>query len=329
VTFTKRQFLEFAAASVAAPPIFGSASRLAAQTSYPSRAIEIVIPLPPGGPTDTAPRIFIEHLRPLLNATFVPVNKPGAGGAIAAEYVHRSTPDGHTILATSNPTLSVKAALDKKLPYRLDDFTALGMYATDVGILAARRELGINTVEELIARARSNPDEFSYASAGQGTVTHISAEIFKSVTNIKLLHVPHRGSGPATQAVLGGHVPILSSSYSAAAPLIEGGQIVPLITTAAKRLPDLPDVPTMTEKGLGDVALNIWMGFFVPAQTPKPTVDMLTDAIAKVASDPAIAALLTRARISPTYGDPSSTTALLEHERQLVNRLSENVPLGE
>jgi tripartite-type tricarboxylate transporter receptor subunit TctC len=328
-SFTRRGFLQFAAAPVVAPAVFASRSEVAAQTNYPSRPIEIVIPLPPGGPTDTAPRIFIEHLRPLLKATFVPVNKPGAGGAIAAEYVHRSSPDGHTILATSNPTLSVKAALDKKLPYRLEDFAALGMYATDVGIFAARRDLDIKTVEDLIARARRSPDELSYASAGQGTVTHISAEIFKSVADIKLLHVPHRGSGPATQAVLGGHVPLISSSYSAAAPLIEGGQIVPLITTAAKRLPDLPDVPTMAEKGLGDVALNIWMGFFVSAQTPTPILDLLTRAISKVAYDPAVTALLTRARMSPEYGDPASAAALLEHERQLVSRLAEKVQLGE
>jgi tripartite-type tricarboxylate transporter receptor subunit TctC len=212
----RRTFLKLSTAWLFLP-----CSELSAQAPYPGRPIEIVIPLPPGGPTDAAPRIFIEYLRPLLKATFVPVNKPGAGGAIAADYVNRSPPDGYTILATSNPTLSVKAALDKNPLYKLEDFAPLGMYASDVGILAARRDLGIRTIDDLVARAQSSPDELNYASAGQGTVSHISIELLKTVTNVRLLHVPFRGSGPAVQAILGGHVHLISSAYSAAAPLIE------------------------------------------------------------------------------------------------------------
>ena len=212
----KRMFL-----LLATLPLILPASELAAQPAFPSRPIEVVIPFPPGGPTDTAPRILLEHLRSLLKATMVPISKVGAGGAIGVEYVHRSMPDGHTILATSNPALSVKTAIDKKVPYKIEDFAAIGMYATDVGILAARRELGIKTIDDLIARAKKNPDELSYASAGQGTVSHVSAELFKTATDVKILHVPHRGSGPAVQAVLGGHVPLISAAFSSIAPLIE------------------------------------------------------------------------------------------------------------
>ena len=169
----------------------------------------MVIAFPPGGPADTAPRIAIEYLRPVLNnANLVPVNKPGAGGGIAAEYVARSKPDGHTILATGNSTLSVKTAIDKKSSYRIEDLAPLGMYAVDVGILAAQPTLSIDTIEELIEHARKNPDRLSFASAGQGTTTHISAELFKHAAGIKMLHVPFRGSGPAAQAMLGGHVPL-------------------------------------------------------------------------------------------------------------------------
>jgi tripartite-type tricarboxylate transporter receptor subunit TctC len=302
---------------------------LAAQTTFPNRPIEVIISFPPGGPTDTAPRILIEFLRPALRGSLVPMNKPGAGGAIAAEYVHRSTPDGHTILATSNPTLSVKAALDKNLPYKIEDFAAIGMYATDFGVLAARRDLGIKTIDELIARAKQSPEALSYASAGQGTVTHISAELFKSLAGINILHVPHRGSGPAAQAILGGHVSLLSSAYSAAAPLIESGHIVPLITTSPKRLPELPDVPTVAERGMPQVELNIWMGLFVPIETPRPIVTMLTDALAESAKDPALHTLLTRARLTPRYGDPASTIALLRREREAVSQLAQKTPLGE
>ncbi|HEY0569482.1 MAG TPA: tripartite tricarboxylate transporter substrate binding protein [Xanthobacteraceae bacterium] len=320
----RRNFLKAAGASA-----FFPWSLAAAQPAFPSGPIEVVISFPPGGPTDTAPRILMEFLRPILKTTMVPVNKTGAGGAIAAEYVHRSTPDGHTLLATSNPSLSVKAAIDKKLPYQIEDFAALGMYATDFGVLAARRELGINTVDELITRAKQKPDELSYASAGQGTVTHISTELFKSNADIQLLHVPHRGSGPAAQAILGGHVSLLSSAYSAAAPLIESGKIVPLITTAPKRLPEMPDVPTVSERGMAEVELNIWMGLFVPATTPAAIVNTLTSAIAQASNDPTLVGLLKRAGLAPSYGDPASTIALLQKERSVVSRLAEKVQFGE
>jgi tripartite-type tricarboxylate transporter receptor subunit TctC len=160
-------------------------------------------------------------------------------------------------------------------------------------------------------------------------VTHISAELFKSLADIEILHVPHRGSGPAAQAILGGHVSLLSSAYSAAAPLIESGKIVPLITTAPKRLADLPDVPTVSERGMPEVELNIWMGLFVPSKTPPEIVRTLTSAVAQASNDPAIAALLTRARLTPSYGDPAATLALLQKERTVVSHLAQKVQFGE
>jgi tripartite-type tricarboxylate transporter receptor subunit TctC len=321
----RRTFIKLSAA-----PVLLSCTPLGAQTAFPNRPIEVVISFPPGGPTDTAPRILTEFLRPgLKGASFVPLNKAGAGGGIAAEYVHRSPPDGHTILATSNPALSVKSALDKNLSYKIEDFAAIGMYATDFGVLAAHRDLGIKTIDELIARAKQNPEALNYASAGMGTVTHISTELFKSLAGVNILHVPHRGSGPAAQAILGGHVKLLSSAYSAAAPLIESGHIVPLITTAPKRLADLPDVPTVTERGMPEVELNIWMGLFVPIETPRAIVASLTDALAEAVKDPTLNTLLTRARLTPHYGDPAATIALLQKERTIVAQLAQKTPLGE
>jgi tripartite-type tricarboxylate transporter receptor subunit TctC len=315
---------------LSAAPVLLSWTPLSAQTAFPNRPIEVVISFPPGGPTDTAPRILIEYLRPLLKgASLVPLNKAGAGGGIAAEYVNRSTPDGHTILATSNPALSVKSAIEKNLSYKIEDFAAIGMYATDFGILAAQRDLGIKTIDELIARAKQSPEGLNYASAGMGTVTHISTELFKTLAGINILHVPHRGSGPAAQAILGGHVKLLSSAYSAAAPLIESGHIVPLITTAPKRLAELPDVPTVAERGMPEVELNIWMGLFVPTETPRTIVTTLTDALAEAAKDPAFNALLTRARLTPRYGDPAATIALLQKERTVVSQLAQKTKLGE
>jgi tripartite-type tricarboxylate transporter receptor subunit TctC len=313
----------------AAAPLALLPSRLAAQTAWPGGPIELIVPFPPGGPTDTAPRIALEHLQPFLdNATLVIMNKPGAGGSVACEHVARSKPDGDTVLATSNPPLSVRTAIEKKAAYKIEDFTPLGMYAVDVGILVARPQLGIKTIEELIERARQNPDELSYASAGPGTVTHVSTELFKHAAGIKMVHVPFRGSGPAVQAILGGHVPLMSSAYSAAKPLVERNDVIALVTTAPRRLPDLPNVPTLAEKGFGGSEVNIWMGFFMPAATPQPIVQKFINAVAGASRKPALKAAIENAGMILEYGGPARVGELLRQEHANVTKLAEAVDLG-
>jgi tripartite-type tricarboxylate transporter receptor subunit TctC len=320
----RRTFLQMAATV----PLF-LPSRLAAQTAWPSAPLELIVPFPPGGPTDTAPRIALEHLQPGLDhATLVIVNKPGAGGGVACEQVARSKPDGYTVLATSNPPLSVRTAIDKKATYKIEDFTPLGMYAVDVGILVARPQLGIRTIEELIELAKQKPDDLSYGSAGQGTVTHVSTELFKHSAGIKMVHVPFRGSGPVAQAILGGHVPIMSSAYSAAKPLIERGDVVPLFTTGSRRLADLPNVPTLAEKGFGGAELNIWMGFFMPAATPQPIVQKFINAVAQASRKPALKTAIENTGMIFEYGDPARVDQLLRQEHAKVAKLAEIVDLG-
>jgi len=321
----RRSFLQLAAAASVLLP----ATKVSAQSIFPSGPIELVIPFPPGGPTDTAPRIAIDYLRPLLNnATLVPMNKPGAGGGVAAEYVARSKPDGQIILATSNPPLSVRTAIEKKASYKIEDFAPLGMYAVDVGLLVAAPAVGIRSIEELIERARNNPDQLSYGSAGAGTVTHVSTELLKRAAGIKLVHVPFRGSGPAVQAILGGHVPLVSTAYSAIKPLVERGDVVPLVTTAARRLATLPDVPTLAEKGFRGAELNIWMGYYAPAATPQLVVQMLALAVAEASRNKDMNAAIERAGMQPEYADPTRVSQLLQQEHAIVTQLAEAVDLG-
>jgi tripartite-type tricarboxylate transporter receptor subunit TctC len=320
----RRTFLQIAATA----PLFLPA-RLAAQTPWPSAPIELIVPFPPGGPTDTAPRIAQEYLQQSLNnATLVIVNKPGAGGGVGCEQVARSKPDGYTVLATSNPPLSVRTAIDKKAAYKIEDFTPLGMYAVDVGILVARPQLGIRTIEELIELAKRKPDELSYGSAGQGTVTHVSTELFKHSAGIKMVHVPFRGSGPVAQAILGGHVPVMSSAYSAAKPLIERGDVVPLFTTGWRRLADLRNVPTLAEKGFAGAELNIWMGFFMPAATAQPIVQAFIDAVARASRNPALKTAIENTGMILEYGEPTRVDELLRQEHAKVSKLAEIVDLG-
>lgn len=318
---------DFLAYSAAVPLTLMTSKRPWAQVSYPARPIEFVIPLPPGGPTDSAPRILLDYMRTQLNVNLIPVNRPGAGGAIAAGVVAKSTPDGYTVLATSNPMISVKTAIESNLNYKIEDFAALGMYATDVGILVANKNAGIASIDDLIGKAKAQPDKLSYASAGPGAVSHVSIELFKNASGTKIVHIPHKGSAQASTAVLGGHLPLLSAAYSTVSPLIKSGDFVPLITTAEKRLPDLPNVPTMAEKGIPDATLNIWMGFFVPAATPAPVVAKLTEVIAVAAKDPKAQQGLARANMIPTYGDPAQTRALLEREYEAVAALAKKVDL--
>lgn len=321
----RRTFLRMTAAA----PFVLPASRLQAQAAWPSGPIELVVPFPPGGPTDTAPRLLLEHLAPLLdNVSLVIMNKPGAGGGVACEQVARSKPDGYTVLATSNPPLSVRTAIEKKAGYKIDDFIPIGMYAVDVGILVVRPQLGIKTIEELIQRVKDKPDELSYASAGPGTVTHVSTELFKHAAGIKIVHVPFRGSGPAAQAILGGHVPLMSTAYSAAKPLVERGDVVPLVTTAARRLADLPNVPTLAEKGFGGSEVNIWMGFFLPVGTPQPIVQKFTNAVAEASRKPALKAAIERTGMILDYGDPARVRQLLQQEHANITRLAQVVDLG-
>jgi len=321
----RRSFLELAVTA----PILLTATRLSGQTAYPSGPIELVIPFPPGGPTDAAPRIALDYLRPLLNnANLVPLNKPGAGGGVAVEYVARSRPDGYTVLATSNPPLSIRTAIEKKASYRLEDFAALGRFATDVGLMVARPTLGIKSIDELIEYARKSPDALTYGSAGPGTVTHVSTELFKRAADIKMVHVPFRGSGPAVQAILGGHVPLISTAYSSVRPMVENGDVVPLITTAARRLPALPNVPTLAEKGFGESGLNIWMGYYMPAATPQPMVQMFASAIAEASRNNEMNAAIERAGMQPDYGDAADTAALLQREHAIVTRLAQVVDLA-
>jgi tripartite-type tricarboxylate transporter receptor subunit TctC len=318
----RRAFLKLLAAHAAVSAVPGGAF---AQAEYPTRQIEFVIPLPPGGPTDAAPRIALTHMQPLLKVPLVPVNKPGAGGGIAAEYVAKSRPDGYTVFATSNPTLSVKTAIEQGLPFGMNDFIPIGMYASDVGVLAARKGIGLDSVEALIDYARKNPGKLSYASAGVGSVSHFSAELFKQAAGVDILHVPYPGSGPARAAILGGHVPVVSAAYSAFAALFQSGDLVPLITTSPKRLAALPDVPTLADRGLGTSSLNIWMGFYVPVKTPDAVVAALSAALAAAVKDPAMIAAIEKGGMLMDYRDGAATRRLLEQEHATVRKAAEKI----
>jgi tripartite-type tricarboxylate transporter receptor subunit TctC len=299
-----------------------------AQSAYPSRAIEFIIPFPPGGPADTAARIVQPSLAAALGVPIVLTNKPGGGGALGGDFVAKAKPDGYTVYATTNSTLTIITATQPDLSYRASDFAAVGSYMTDIGVITAKPNAPWKTLEEFVDYAKKNPGKLSYGSAGLGTVSFFTVELFKQAYGLDITHVPFQGTGPVKNAIMGGHVTLGSSGMSAFAPLMKSGDLIGLVTTAPKRLPAFPGVPTLAEKGFPDASLNIWMALFVPAKTPPEVVEKLSRALDKTMKDPAVVAAVEKAGMIVDFRDPGATAKLVETEHEAVKKVVAKLGIG-
>ncbi|HEV8640612.1 MAG TPA: tripartite tricarboxylate transporter substrate binding protein [Methylomirabilota bacterium] len=302
--------------------------RLGAESDYPSRPLEFIIPFPPGGPADTAARIVQPQLSANLGVPVVLVNKPGGGGALGADHVAKGRLDGYTVYATTNSTLTIITAIQPDLPYRPSDFAPVGSYMSDIGVITARAGGSWKTLEEFVEYAKKNPGKLSYGSAGLGTVSFFTMELFKLAYGLDITHVPFQGTGPVKNAIMGGHVTVASSGLSSLAPLIRSGDLVPLVITAPKRVPAFPDVPTMAEKGFPEASLNIWMGLYVPAKTSREIVDKLARALDKTMKDPAVVAAVEKAGMLVDHRDPEATRKLVESEHEAVKKVVARLGIG-
>ena len=300
----------------------------AGAADFPSREIELIVSFPAGGPADTAARIIAPKLSAILKVPVVVVNKTGGGGAVGADYVAKAKPDGYTVYASTNSVLTISPHLVRNLPYKLSDFTPLGAYGVDLGVITVRGGGPAKTLEEFVEYAKKNPGKLSYGSAGFGTVSFFTMEMFKLAYGLDLAHVPFQGTGPVKNAIMGGHVNVATSGFGSLAPLIKSGDLVALVTTSPRRVAAFPSVPTMVEKGFPDASLNIWLGLYVPAKTPKPVVDVLVKALAEAARDPAIAAAIEKAGMQVDYRDPAETQKLLDTEGANVSRVIEKLGIG-
>lgn len=299
----------------------------AAAADYPAREIEMVVAFPAGGPADTGARILAPRLSAILKVPIAVVNKPGGGGAVATDYAAKARADGSVVYFSTNSVLTISPHLVKALPYRASDLAPIGAFAVDLGVVTVRAGGPARTLEEFVEHARKNPGRLNYGSAGFGTVSFFSMELFKLAYGLDLVHVPFQGTGPAKNAVLGGHVSVATSGFGSLAPLIRSGDLVALVTTAPRRVKDFPDVPTMAEKGFPEASLNIWMGLYVPERTPAPVADVLVKALAEAARDPAMAAALEKAGMQIDYRDPAATRRLIETETATVARVVEKLKI--
>jgi tripartite-type tricarboxylate transporter receptor subunit TctC len=251
----------------------------AAAQSYPSQPVRLIAPFPPGGSVDIMARLIAEPLAAQLGGKIVIDNRSGASGNIGMEAAARAKPDGHSLVLNTIPLATNQALFDKLAWDPIKDFAPIGMVATAAHVLVIPQKVKANSIEELVALARSSPGKLSYASAGVGTTFHLCGEMFKDSTKTFILHVPYRGGGPALADTLGGQVDMSFPTISAAVPHIRAGTLRALAVTDVKRSPLLPDVPTLREAGVKDFQFTQWLALLAPAGTPKEVVIKLNGAL--------------------------------------------------
>ncbi len=263
---------------------FGTGGVYAADNRYPERPIRFVVPFPPGGPLDLLARLLGNEMSRSFGQQVVVDNRPGANGIIGTDIVAKSQPDGYTIVMGNVGPIAVNVSLYKKLPYDpLKDLSAVAMVASTSHVLTAHPSLPANSVLDLIRLAKEKPGQLSYGTAGTGSATHLSMELFKSTAGIAgIPHIPYKGVGPAITAVLSGQIPMVMSSIVAVQPFISNGKLKGLAMTDRQRSPALPNVPTMIEAGLPGFESKVWYGVLAPADTPKPIVAKLNGEIGRV-----------------------------------------------
>ena len=247
-----------------------------AQQKFPSRPIRVIVPLPPAGTTDIAARIVTQKLGEALGQPVIIDNRPGAGTTLGSALVARASPDGHTLLFASI-SLATTVPMYRKLPYDpVKDFAPIAPIGQSLYVLAVHPSVPVKSVQEFIALAKSKPGQVSYASAGTGTITHLTVELFISQVKIDVLHVPFKGGAPALVALLGGQVQMIFNPIAEILPHVKaGGKVRTLAVTSPKRVPDLPDVPTLDESGLRGFSVTPRSAIYAPAGTPRATVDQL------------------------------------------------------
>ncbi|MBV9460897.1 MAG: tripartite tricarboxylate transporter substrate binding protein [Bradyrhizobium sp.] len=255
--------------------------------SLAGKQIRVLVPFPPGGPTDIVARPFAKMLGDALNATIIVDNRSGAGGSIGADLIAKSPPDGQAILIGTVGTNAINPALYASLPYDpLSDFTPLALIAQAPVAIVVHPLVEARTLADLVALARNNPGQLSYGTAGPGTPGHLTAEMFRRVAGIDMQHVPYRGSAPALTDLIGGQIPIMFDPLQSVLSNVQAGKIRALALSSKTRAPVVPDVPTIAESGYADFETTAWWGVFAPAKLPDDlTASLVAESERITASD--------------------------------------------
>ena len=286
------------------------AAPLSMAHAWPARPIRLVVPFPPGGLIDNMARLVGSRLSQELGQPVVIDNKPGAGGNVGAAEVARAPADGYTLLMAS-PALTISPAIYKNLPYQPSQLAPVALLGRVPNVLLVNPASGIGKVQDLVGRAKAKPGQLNYASNGNGTSLHLSAELFKRRSETFITHVPYRGAAAAITALLSGEVDMMFDNLPSAIGQIQAGKLRALAVTTAQRSIALPDVPTLAEAGMEGFNVSAWFGVAAPAGLPAPVATRLADALQKVVQQPEVAAAMQRQGADPAFMDAASAAAVL------------------
>lgn len=293
-----------------------------AAAEWPNKPIRWVVPFPPGGAMDAIARTLGEKAAKSLGQPFVIENKPGAGGNIGADFVAKQPGDGYTMMITSIG-MATNKPLYSKLSYDpVKDFAPVSLLAVVPNVLVTNAtQPDVKNVKDVIAAARSAPGKLTYASAGNGTSIHLAGEVFTSLANVDMLHIPYKGSGPAVADLLGGQINYMFDSITSARPHIQSGKLRALGVTTAKRSSTLPEVPTLAEAGVPGYEVSPWFAVFMPASTPKAIVGKLNKALLAAMKDPDVVKRFETIGAEPVGSTPDELAKHLARESERWTKL--------
>jgi tripartite-type tricarboxylate transporter receptor subunit TctC len=292
----------------------GPAAAQDAAADYPNKPVKIIVTVPAGGGVDSVTRIFAERLQNKLGQPFVIENRGAAAGNVAAEAVYLSPPDGYTLMASQPAPLTTNVSLYKKLNFDPAKFEPVAVMTKFPNVLLVRNDFPAKTGQEFIAYVKANPGKVNYASQGVGTTSHLTAELFQTMTGTKMVHVPYRGTGPALNDIIAGHVDFIFMELSSAMKLHEGKRARILGVATDKRLPMLKDVPTMGELGLPDFHSDTWNAISAPPKTPAAIIAKLNTAMNEIIHSPATRKQFEEHNLLPAGGTPDDMRKLMQDE---------------
>jgi tripartite-type tricarboxylate transporter receptor subunit TctC len=272
---------------------------------YPERTVTIVVPYAPGGATDASARLLVQAFQKQSGGNFIVENVPGAGTTIGAAKVARAAPDGYTLLWGGLTSNAMAPHLYSKLSYDgITSFAPISMIARQPYVLFVNAKSPIRAIADLVAKAKAEPGKLNFSSPGEGSSPHLTTELFLNATQISAQHVPYKGAAPAMTALLGGEVDMMVDTPTAPLPMFKAGRLRPLAVTSAKRLPELPEVPTMQESGLVGFEAYTWFALFAPRGTPPDIINTLNNMANAALKDPAVLSQMAQATFTPAPSTP-------------------------
>lgn len=302
--------------SAIALTLSGPALAQDAAASYPNKPVRIVVGYQAGGPTDLTARLIASKLQTSMGQSFIVENKPGAGSNLASDQVAASAPDGYTLLIAASQ-LTWNSVLYSSLKFdAVNSFSPVSEIMTSPAVLVVGPTNKARTVAELVSLAKESPGKLNFASTGNGSVPHLAGELFQSRAKVKIVHIPYRGAGPAMNDLMGGQVDMYFMTALTAVPHIQANRLRALAVTSSKRLPQLPNVPTMAEAGIQDVELDSWNGLLAPAGTPKAIVDKLHREVEKALAAPEVRKTFEDQAATVVGSSPAEFSAHIKQEVQ-------------